>query len=212
MSDIGIFGSGRVATGLATKLASAGHTLTMGVLDVAKASAKWQGPAVSFKGHAETACASQIIFNATPGETSLERLNALRDELRGKILVDVSNATLRGENGMPGPLLYPNSSLAERLQKALPETHVIKTLNTMLFTVMTNPQGLKVPPTAFVSGNDADAKEAVKKLLCDLGWQPEWIEDLGDIRTARGTEAIVLLVPSIIRVHGFAPFALALAR
>ncbi len=212
MADIGIFGSGRVATVLATKLAGAGHTLTMGVLDVAEAAAKWQGPAVSFKDHAQTARAAQVIFNATPGDTSLERLGALRADLRGKILVDVSNATRRGENGMPGDLLYPNGSLAERLQQVLPETHVVKTLNTMLFTVMTNPQGLKVPPTVFVSGNDANAKSTVKKLLDDLGWRPEWIEDLGDISTARGTEAIALLVPSVIHARGFAPFAFAVAR
>lgn len=212
MTDIGIFGSGRVATGLATKLASAGHTLTMGVRDATEASAKWHGPTVSFKDHAGAARAASIIFNATPGETSLERLTALREGLRGKILVDVSNATLRGKNGMPGNLLYPNGSLAEHLQEALPETHVIKTLNTMLFTVMTNPQGLKVPPTVFVSGDDTDAKGVVKKLLGDLGWQPDWIEDLGDILTARGTEAIALLVPSIIRARGFAPFAFAIAR
>ncbi len=211
MTDIGILGAGRVATALATKLAGAGHTLTLGVLDIAKASAKWQGPAVSFKDHAQTVSATQIVFNATPGETSLDRLATLREDLRGKILVDVSNATLRDGDGMPSSLLYPNSSLAEHLQKALPETRVVKTLNTMLFTVMANPRGLKVPPTVFVSGNDAQAKAVVKELLGDLGWQPEWIEDLGGILTARGTEAIALLVPSIIRARGFAPFAFALA-
>ena len=211
MTNIGIFGSGRVATALATKLASAGHALTLGVLDAVGAAAQWQGPAVAFTDHAGAARAAPVVFNATPGETSLERLSALREELRGKILVDVSNATRRGENGMPGDLLYPNSSLAEHLQAALPETRIVKSLNTMLFTAMANPQGLRVPPTAFLSGNDADAKGVVRNLLGDLGWKSEWIEDLGDIFTARGTEAIALLVPSVIRARGFASFAFAIA-
>jgi 8-hydroxy-5-deazaflavin:NADPH oxidoreductase len=105
---------------------------------------------VTFNDLTQTARDASIIINATPGETSLERLSALKSELDGKILIDVSNATERGENGMPGNLKYPNSSLAEHLQAALPNTFVVKTLNTMLFTVMIDPQGLRVPPTAFV--------------------------------------------------------------
>jgi 8-hydroxy-5-deazaflavin:NADPH oxidoreductase len=212
MTHISIFGSGRVSTGLATKFAGAGHAVTLGVRNVQEAGAKWRGPLVSFKNPADAARAAPVIFNATPGDTSLDRLSALREELDGKILIDVSNATLRGDDGMPGRLVYPNDSLAEQLQKALPNTFVVKTLNTMLFTVMTNPEALSTPPTAFISGDDADAKGSVKRLLGDLGWKPEWIEDLGGILTARGTEAIALLVPSIIRARGLAPFAFGVAR
>jgi predicted dinucleotide-binding enzyme len=212
MTHISIFGSGRVSTALAAKFASAGHAVTLGVRNVEEASAKWRGPLVSFKNPADAARAAPIVFNATPGDTSLDRLSALREALDGKILIDVSNATLRGDDGMPGRLMYPNDSLAEHLQKALPHTFVVKTLNTMLFTVMTNPGVLNSLPTAFISGDDADAKEIVKRLLADLGWKPEWIEDLGGILTARGTEAIALLVPSIIRTRGMAPFAFGMAR
>ncbi|XYH93322.1 hypothetical protein ACMHYB_36440 [Sorangium sp. So ce1128] len=42
-------------------------------------------------------------------------------------MIDVSNATLRDQNGLPGSLLYPSGSVAERLQDALPETAVVKT-------------------------------------------------------------------------------------
>ncbi|MFI5681536.1 hypothetical protein [Streptomyces cellulosae] len=39
-----------------------------------------------------------------------------------------------------------------------------------------------------------------------------WIEDLGDITTARATEAMILAVPHVLRRHGFTPFAVSLAR
>jgi 8-hydroxy-5-deazaflavin:NADPH oxidoreductase len=113
---------------------------------------------------------------------------------------------------MPGNLCYPNSSLAEHLQQALPNTHVVKTLNTMLFTVIVDPHSLSTPPTAFLSGNDGDAKATVTKLLGDLGWPTDWSLDLGDITTARGTEAVILLVPHILRTRGFAPFALTITK
>ncbi|BFV58524.1 hypothetical protein KCMC57_up36280 [Kitasatospora sp. CMC57] len=114
--------------------------------------------------------------------------------------------------GLPGDLWYPGSSLAEQLQAALPDTRVVKTLNTMLFMVMTAPETLATPPTAYLSGDDQAAKKSVTALLGDLGWQPAWIEGLGGIATARAAEAVILLVPHILRRRGFKPFAVSLVR
>lgn len=194
MTTIGILGSGRVGGALAAKFTAAGHDVIVG------------------PDHARTAREASVVVNATPGDTTLARLAVLKSELDGKILVDVANATGRGADGLPGQLCYPDSSLAEQLQQALPGTQVVKTLNTMLFTVMTDPRSLGTAPTAFLSGNDEEAKKSVGALLVDLGWLPEWIEDLGGIETARGTEALVLLVPHLLRRHGFQPFALTIAR
>ncbi len=161
---------------------------------------------------AAAARTAEIVINATPGAGSPERLAALREELHGKILVDVSNATTDGPDGLPADLLHPGSSLGEQLQEALPGTRVVKTLNTMLFSVMTAPAALTQAPTAFLSGDDPQAKQSVRELLTDLGWRTEWITDLGGIRTARATEAAVLFVPHVIRAEGFTPFAISIAR
>ncbi|WP_030758289.1 MULTISPECIES: NADPH-dependent F420 reductase [unclassified Streptomyces] len=198
MNEIAVLGNGRVGGNLAAALTRAGHQVT--VAD------RTPGAAAS------AASAARIVINATPGAGSPERLAALRAELRGKILVDVSNATTDGPDGLPADLLHPGSSLAEQLQEALPETSVVKTLNTMLFPVMTAPAMLSRPPTAFLSGEDPQAKQTVRELLTDLGWHKEWITDLGGIRTARATEAAILFVPHVIRADGFAPFAISLAR
>ncbi|MFE5774088.1 NADP oxidoreductase, partial [Streptomyces sp. NPDC056485] len=76
----------------------------------------------------------------------------------------------------------------------------------------TAPATLTQPPTAFLSGEDPQAKQTVRELLTDLGWRAEWITDLGGIRTARATEAAILFVPHVIRSTGFTPFALSIAR
>lgn len=209
--NIGILGSGRVGATLGTALAVR-HGVVFGVRDPAKARAAWQGPAVEFVTVADAIARAAVIINATPGESSLERLAVHEDALAGKILVDVSNATRRGPDGAPGELVYPNSSLAEELQATLARTHVVKTLNTMLFSVMANPAVLSGPATVFLSGDDNDAKNVVRALLADLHWQDATIEDLGGIRTARGPEAFMLFVPPIIAKRGFAPFALSIAR
>ena len=118
----------------------------------------------------------------------------------------------RDDKGMPIGLFYPDSSVAEHLQAALPHTSVVKTLNTMLFTVMGNPKSVSPSPVVFLSGNDKDAKAEVRKLLTAFGWDDALIEDLVPIFTARGPEAFMHFVPHIIGNHGFAPFALTIAR
>ncbi|MEV7375314.1 NAD(P)-binding domain-containing protein [Streptomyces sp. NPDC090301] len=198
MTTIAVLGNGRVGGNLAAALTRAGHEVT--VADRTPGAA------------ADAARRARIVINATPGAGSLERLADLRDELRGTLLVDVSNATTDGPDGLPADLLYPGSSLAEQLQEALPEAQVVKTLNTMLFPVMTAPAMLTQPPTAFLSGEDPRAKRTVRELLADLGWRDEWITDLGGIRTARATEAAILFVPHMIRAGGFAPFAVSITR
>ncbi|MCX4775828.1 NADPH-dependent F420 reductase [Streptomyces sp. NBC_01264] len=198
MTTIAVLGNGRVGGNLATALTRAGHQVA--VADRTPGAA------------AHAAHAARIVINATPGAGSLERLTALREDLRDRILVDVSNATLDGPDGLPADLIHPGSSLAEQLQEALPETHVVKTLNTMLFPVMTAPATLTQTPTAFLSGEDPQAKHTVRDLLIDLGWQKEWITDLGGIQTARATEAAILFVPHVIRANGFTPFAISITR
>ncbi|MCX5151689.1 MULTISPECIES: NADPH-dependent F420 reductase [unclassified Streptomyces] len=215
MTTIGILGAGRVGRNLAQKLALSGHHVILGRRSTEEETAAPVGgvdPRISFADQHTTARTADIVINATPGDSALDRLTGLRTELAGKILVDVSNATRDADDGLPGELCYPGSSLAEQLQAALPDTRVVKTLNTMLFMVMTAPETLGTPPTVYVSGNDKQAKRTVTGLLGDLGWQPAWIEDLGDITTARATEAMILVVPHILRRHGFQPFAVSLTR
>lgn len=212
MTNIAVLGSGKVGSALASKLAQVEHTVTIGSRNAEEVAAKWADSNVRVEDPADAAAAATVIINATPGDSTVERLSALREQLAGKVLIDVANATQRGPDGMPGGLSYPNSSLAEHLQQALPDTRVVKTLNTMLFTVMVDPQGLKAPPTAFLSGNDDEAKDLAKQLLGDLGWPTDWVEDLGDVTSARGPEALMLIVPSIMRSRGMVPFALAVAQ
>lgn len=208
---ISILGAGRVGATLAAALATKGHDITIGHRDPQTAEAKWKGPPVRHAFIADAAAASPLIINATPGDTALDTVSSLSNALTGKILVDVSNATTRLPNGIPGGLLYPGSSLAEQLQLALPDTHVVKALNTMIFSVMVAPQSLSTPAQTFLSGNNDEAKMQMRQLLSDLGWQADWIVDLGGIESARATEALILMVPYLIKARGFKPFAMSVA-
>lgn len=108
-------------------------------------------------------------------------------------MIDVANA------GTPSfDLVYPNSSLAEKLQAALPGAKVVKTLNTAAMAVLTEPATLP-PSSVFVSGDDAAAKATVAALLHDFGWDKESIVDLGGITSARGPEHYFLMFAALMQ-------------
>ena len=90
--------------------------------------------------------------------------------------------------------------MGEQIQRALPDTKVVKALNTLNVYLMTNPSGLQGEQTIFICGNDAEAKAQVTKWLNEwLGWPERMILDVGDITAARGTEMLMALW---IRLYG----------
>src|SRR4051812_43324225 len=101
MTNIGILGAGRVGANLANKLFAAGHHVTLGSRGPEDTAAR-AAPQIAFADQRTTARTADIVINATPGDSSLDRLTGLRTELSGKILIDVSNATRDADDGLPG--------------------------------------------------------------------------------------------------------------
>jgi len=74
----------------------------------------------------------------------------------------------------------------------LPDTKVVKSLNTVNANVMVDPSKLIEKTDVFVSGNDIEAKATVVMILRDwFGWRE--IIDLGNITTSRSVEMYVPL-------------------
>ncbi|GAB4215570.1 MAG: NAD(P)-binding domain-containing protein [Roseiflexaceae bacterium] len=212
--NIGIIGSGVVGQAVGSKLAQLGHSVVIGSRDPGKL-AEWvaqTGPNARAGTFAEAAAHGEIVINATSGTVSLEALELAGGEnLRGKILIDLANP-LDFSQGMPPRLTVSNTdSLAEQIQRAYPETHVVKTLNTVNTSVMVSPQVVGGGDHhLFISGNNPEAKAAVTELLHSFGW--EHVVDLGDIRTARGTEMLLPLWLNLMGVFGTPTFNFKLVR
>jgi 8-hydroxy-5-deazaflavin:NADPH oxidoreductase len=197
---MGVLGSGIVAQGLSARLAELGHNVVIGTRDAEKLRG-WQSSnqKVLIGSFAETAAHGAIVINATNGAGSLSALTIAGEEnLADKILIDVSNP-LDFSNGFPPSLtVFGNDSLAEQIQRAFPMAKVVKTLNTVTARVMTHPlEVANGDHHVFVSANDGEAKAQVTELLRSFGWLN--IFDLGDLSTARGTEAYVMLW---VRLYG----------
>ena len=199
---LGILGTGVVGKTLGTKLVRVGHDVRMGSRkagnDKAKAWTKEAGKGASEGSFADAAAHGEIIFNCTAGMASLDALRAAGTRnLQAKILIDVSNP-LDFSKGMPPSLSVCNTdSLGEQIQKAFPEAKVVKTLNTVTATLMVDPSLVPGTHTMFISGNDAEAKAAVIKLLKqDFGWKE--VLDLGDLSAARAQE---MYLPLWLRLY-----------
>jgi predicted dinucleotide-binding enzyme len=137
-------------------------------------------------------------------------LSGLVAELQGKILVDVANP-LDFSAGFPPHLTVSNTdSLAEQIQRALPDTFVVKSLNTVNAAVMIEPGRVPGHHTVFVSGNDRHAKGRVMDFLRSLGWIS--IIDLGDITSARAAEQLLPLWVRLLGVLGTADFNIAVMK
>jgi len=206
--NIGILGSGIVAKTIAGKLDALGHAVKLGTRDVRATLGRnepdmaggpplrtWleSHPRVTLATQAEAAAHGELVINALSGQGALPGLRSVASQLAGKILIDVSNP-LDFSKGMPPSLTVANTdSLGEQVQRELPDTRVVKTLNTVNAFLMVDPKQLAGGDhTMLVCGNDADAKAQVTRLLKDgFGWKD--IVDVGDITNARGTEMYVVL-------------------
>ncbi|MCP1414729.1 NADPH-dependent F420 reductase [Paenarthrobacter sp. A20] len=190
---IAVLGTGMVGHALAGKLVSLGHEVTMGSREPGNPRgeewARQAGTQAHAGSFADAAGQSELIVNATPGTVSLAALaEAGEANLKGKILLDVSNA-LDSSSGFPPSLAVCNTdSIAETIQRTYPDVRVVKSLNTVSAPVMVEPARLPGPHDIFMAGNDQGAKSTVSGLLQEFGWAPEHIRDLGGLDAARGLE------------------------
>ncbi len=211
--NIGILGSGIVAKTIAGKLDALGHDVRLGTRDVAATLARSQPdmaggpplrtwleshPKVKLVTMAEATAHGALVVNALSGQAALDVLTSVARELAGKTLIDISNP-LDFSNGFPPSLTVSNTdSLGEQIQRALPDTRVVKTLNITNAFVMVEPGSLAAGDhSMLISGNDAAAKTEVTKLLHSFGWKD--VIDLGDITNARGQE---MWLPLWVRLFG----------
>jgi 8-hydroxy-5-deazaflavin:NADPH oxidoreductase len=173
---IAIIGTGKVGSALGARLASAGH-------EVAYGSRIPQDHAGSVS-QTQAVQGAELVITAIPGTAVLPTLEGIgEDVLADRIVLDMS-AALTPEMA----LAYPNDSVAQRVQARFPRARVVKSLNTMNVSIMIDPLASLPQATVFVSGDDEDAKAAVKGLLADLGWTTESILDLGGVASATATE------------------------
>lgn len=192
---IGIVGSGDVAQSLGNGLVKAGHTVMLGTRDIEKKTLTgWRKKNDKKRLLGSTTDAAnygEIVFLAVAWHAAEDILAQIRPEVSGKVVIDVTNPLVFVEGEAPTLSVGHTMSAGEIVQASLPDSHVVKTLNTINHKHMAFPKYEEGMPIMFVCGNNQSAKQTTHELLVDLGWEDSL--DLGPIEKSRILEPLCLL-------------------
>jgi 8-hydroxy-5-deazaflavin:NADPH oxidoreductase len=179
---IGILGSGVAGQALARGYEYHGHDVRIGTR-------KDDVEGLRIGPPRQVVATSELVVLAVVGTAAVDLVTALAPELRGKVLVDATNPLAVSPTGA-SLFVSGDDSLGERVQRAVPETRVVKAYNTVGHAQMVDPQLPGGPPTMFIAGDDDAAKRIVTTLLHETGWD---VADIGDISGSRFLEPMCMV-------------------
>ena len=204
MPSLGVLGTGQVGQAIARRAAEVGYDVTVGARTATSSGLQaFDDPAITTGTFADAVRSASIVVNATNGLYSLDALAQVGAEpLAGKTLVDVANELRPVEHGFPEPVATAQDSLGARLQRAFPDTNVVKTLNTMNNAVMVRPAAIPGDHLVFLSGDSPAAKDEARVLLRAFGWRDAQMMDLGGIETAAAAEMMMAIWMQVTIARG----------
>lgn len=191
---IGVLGSGDVARTLAGGFLKQGHEVLVGTRDPNKLR-DWlkANPRSSAGSFTDAASFGDVLVLAVKGSVAARALRlAGTTQLVGKVVIDACNpiADQPPVNGVLRFFTSLDDSLMERLQKEFSVARFVKAFNSVGQAQMVNPQLQGGPPSMFICGNDAAAKQTVSELLRSFGWDAV---DMGMVEAARAIEPLCML-------------------
>ncbi|HSR65174.1 MAG TPA: NAD(P)-binding domain-containing protein [Xanthomonadaceae bacterium] len=191
---VGILGSGVVAQTLGSGFLAHGHAVLLGTRDAAKL-ADWQAANAGGRvgDFAQAAEFGDLVVLAVKGTAAADALRAAgADRLGTKVVIDATNpiADAPPQNGVLRFTTTLDEALMEQLQREFPRARLVKAFNSVGNALMVDPQLAGGPPSMFICGNDAAAKDVVRGILGQFGWDTE---DMGGVEAARAIEPLCIL-------------------
>jgi 8-hydroxy-5-deazaflavin:NADPH oxidoreductase len=189
---ISVIGTGSVAQALIKGLISEKYNLVVGSRNFENESKNTKElrnvyNTIKIVSYIEAVELGEIIIFSIPGFALLETIKDIGiKKLEGKIVWDITNpfSSDTPVNGVIKLISSPEESLSENVQKLIPLSHVVKAMNTIGAHLMYKPS-LKEIGTAFIAGNNEQAKEKVSRIVKSLGWDSY---DAGKIESSRALE------------------------
>jgi hypothetical protein len=179
---IAILGFGNVGKQFANLFSKAGHEVVIGLRSVS--TQKLPYACTTFK---EAAQVADVVAIAIPFTACADVLPELAEVTKGKIVIDSTNPL----NADWSPkLLGQENSASEEISRLLPEAYVVKAFNTIFADVMNEPVKGGQALTAFIAGDNDEAKQKIITLANDIGYAPI---DTGRLYTARYLESMAHL-------------------
>jgi NADPH-dependent F420 reductase len=199
--QIGIVGgTGEQGSGLALRWAMAGEGVILGSRSQARAervaaalNAGLGGGTIRGMENREVAASADLVVLTVPYAAHLATLDAIKRDLEGKILVDVS-VPLDPENPRRLKTPPPGSAVEEAQAFLGPATRVVGAFQNISAHVLSDPDHA-ADCDVLVCGDDGGAKGIVMSLVTRMGL---YAFDVGPAESARAVEA---LTPILIRLN-----------
>lgn len=179
---IGIIGAGNIGATVGALLAQAGHEVFYSFSrseDKLRQLATEAGHPANWGTPAEAIAFGEVILLAPPYRV-LDEVLAMAGPMDGKIVIDAVNPFTDS-----GPRYADNGTAAEEIAAKLAGAHTVKAYNHIYFRHIAERAHQNPPLVAFISGNDAAAKQIAAQVVTDTGF---FVWDLGELYTARWTE------------------------
>ncbi|XP_030606282.1 metalloreductase STEAP4 [Archocentrus centrarchus] len=167
-----IFGTGDLGRSLGQRLLQTGYRVVYG--SRRPQSCGLLPPGTQAMSHEAAAQSARLVFICIHRE-NYDFLETLATQLKGKVLVDVSNNLKKN--------LYPEAN-AEYLQRLIPGAQVVKGFNTLSAWALQNGPS-DANRQVYLCGNSAEAKQAVADVATKLGFT---VLDRGSLSAARELE------------------------
>lgn len=172
MATVGILGgTGPAGRGVAVRWASAGHDIVIGSRDADRAGEAAQtlnprGSGVISGGTNEQAASCDVVVVATPWESAVATVSALRSQLAGKTVISMANALVR-EGRELVPVYPPRGSVAAQIAFALPQSTIVGAFHHLPANLMLDlDSGLDADVVVF-SDDDA-ARQSVAAMINEM--------------------------------------------
>jgi 8-hydroxy-5-deazaflavin:NADPH oxidoreductase len=160
--NIAIIGTGNVGGALATKWSQKGHSIHLGVNDIAQ----FKGIELLKNEHtkvysmAEAVAKSEVVLIATPPTAIFDIIDQIGD-VSNKIIIDATNSVAK----RPEPYATVYHALID-----LTKAEVVKCFNSTGFENMQNPDYNGVAIDMFMAGDSETAKTVAEQLALDAGF------------------------------------------
>lgn len=182
---IGILGAGNIGGNLGRRFCEVGHEVKFGVRDPAKVTdlVAACGARASAGTAADAAAFGDCVVVALPWKATLDVLASAGD-LRGKVLLDATNALTWDDGPMPALETSAAEVIAEKTG-----ARVVKAFNTLGAEHILRPRLGELPCDLFLCTDDDEARRVASGLAEDIGFT---VVDLGPLRYARTLEHIAI--------------------
>jgi 8-hydroxy-5-deazaflavin:NADPH oxidoreductase len=209
--DIAIVaGTGSEGTGLALRLAQAGHRVVIGSRELERATScartirERVGSAANVEGllNQDAAHSGELLFVTAPFEGQAQVYRSLKGHVRsGTIVVDTTSPLASALGGPAWQVVQPwAGSAAEQAATLLPEdVRLVAGFHTVAADLLQDLDHA-IDADVLLSGDDDEAKSVVGGLVEQIP-RLRWA-DVGELSTARITESLTALLISINREYG----------